>query len=95
MVENPTPEEGKITEDIKNLFRLKKELNDNPIRDITNLFKQQKETKAIKYRILCHIKTLFEHGKEEKNYDKPVRGNNFWSNYYIEYKSNGETNKTL
>ena len=95
MMENPRPEEGKITEDIKNLFRLRKELNDNLIRDITNLFKQEKETKAIKYRILWHIKNLFEHEKEEENYDKPVRGNNFWSNNYIEYESNGETNKTL
>ena len=95
MMENPRPEEGKMTEDIKNLFRLRKELNDNLIRDITNLFKQEKETKAIKYRILWHIKNLFEHEKEEENYDKPVRWNNFWSNNYIEYESNGETNKTL
>ena len=52
MVKNPRPEEEKITKDIKNIFRLKKELNDNPTRYITNLFKQEKETKAIKYRIL-------------------------------------------
>ena len=52
MVKNPRPEEEKITKDIKNIFRLIKELNDNPIRDITNLFKQEKKTKAIKYRIL-------------------------------------------
>ena len=65
MVKNPRPEEEKITKDIKNIFRLKKELNDNPIRDITNLFKQEKKTKAIKYRILWHIKNLFEHEKEE------------------------------
>ena len=26
---------------------------------------------------------------------KPVRVNNFWSNSYIEYKSNGDENKIL
>ena len=30
----------------------------------------------------------------KKNY-KPVRVNNFWSNNYIEYESNGDRNKTL
>ena len=32
---------------------------------------------------------------EEENYYKPVSVNNFWSNNYIEYESNGDTNKTL
>ena len=36
-----------------------------------------------------------EHGKEEQNYLKSVRVNNFWSNNYIEYESNGDRNKTL
>ena len=30
-----------------------------------------------------------------ENYYKPVRVGNFWSNNYIEYKSNGDKNKTL
>ena len=34
-----------------------------------NLFRQEKETKAIKDRILNYIKNLFEHDKEE---NKPV-----------------------
>ena len=32
---------------------------------------------------------------EEENYYKPVKVNNFWSNIYIEYESNGDRNKTL
>ena len=60
-----------------------------------NLFRQEKETKAIKDRILKYIKNLFEHDKEEENYYKPVRVIDFWSNNYIEYKSNGDKNKAL
>ena len=33
--------------------------------------------------------------KEEENYYKPVKVNTFWSNNYIEYKSNGDKNKIL
>ena len=58
-----------------------------------NLFTLEKKTKAIKDRILRDIKNLFEH--EEENYYKPVRVNNFFSNNYIEYESNGDRNKTL
>ena len=36
---------------------------------------------------------LFEH--EEENYYKPVRVGSSWSNNYIEYKINGDKNKTL
>ena len=54
----------------------------------------EKETKAIKDRILRHIKNLFEH-EEEENYYKPVRVSNFWSNNSIEYESIGDINKTL
>ena len=41
---------------------------------------------AIKDRIVRDIKNLFDHEKEEQNYYKPVRVNNFCSNYYIEYE---------
>ena len=37
----------------------------------------------------------FEYEKEEENYYKPVRVNNFWSDNYIEHKSNGDKNKIL
>ena len=57
------------------------------------MFRREKETKAIKDRILRDIKNFFEH--EEENYYKPVRVNNFWSNNYIEYENNGDSNKAL
>ena len=55
MIENPRPEESKITKEIINLFRLRKELNYTAIKDIRNLFRLKKETKAIKDRILRDI----------------------------------------
>ena len=83
----------KITKDISNLFRSKKELNGTAIKNVRNLFRQEKETKVIKGRILRDISNLFEH-EEEENYYKPVRVT-IWSNNYIEYESNGDRNKTL
>ena len=44
--------EEKLIKDVRNLFRLKQELNYTAVKDITNLFRLEKETKAIKYRIL-------------------------------------------
>ena len=38
-MEYPRPEEEKIITDIRNLFRLKKELNYTPIKDIRNIFR--------------------------------------------------------
>ena len=93
-MENPRPEEEKIISDIRNLFRLKKELNYTAIKDIRDHFREEKETKTIKDRITRVIKNVFEHEEEENSY-KPVRENNFRSNNYIEYESNGDRNKTL
>ena len=45
---------------------------ENIIKDIRNLFRQEKETKAIKDGILRDIKNLSEHEKEEENYYEPV-----------------------
>ena len=77
----------------KKSFSLKNKLNYTAIKNVRNLFKQEKETKAIKDRILSDIKNLFE--QEEENYYKPVRVNNVWSNNYIEYESDSDRNKTL
>ena len=66
---------------------------ENIIKDIRNLFRLKKEIKGIKDILLRNIKNLFGYEKEEENYYKPVRVNNFWSNNYIEYKSNGDKNK--
>ena len=52
MIKNLRPKEGNIIKDIRNLFRLKEELNYTAIKDITNLFRLEKETKAIKDRML-------------------------------------------
>ena len=52
---------------------------ENTIKNIRNLFRLEKETRAIKDRILRYIKNLFEH-EEEENYYKPVRVKNFRSN---------------
>ena len=87
-------EEEKITKHIRNLFRLKKELNYTAIKDIRNDFRLEKEVKAIRYRIISDIKNLSEHEEEEKKY-KPVRLSNFRSNNYIEVESNGDRSKTL
>ena len=52
-MENPNPKEENITTDIINLF-----LICNAVKDIRNLFRIEKETKAIKGRILRDIKNL-------------------------------------
>ena len=87
-------EENIIKDSVKIFFRLKKEPNYTAIKDIISISRQEKETKAIKNRILRDIKNFFEHEKEEENYYKPVRVSNFWSNNYIDYESNGDRNKT-
>ena len=93
IMESLSPEGKNINKDIRNIFRLKA-LNYTAIKDIRNLFRLEKETKRLKDRILRDIENLFKHEKEKK-YDRPVRVSNFWSNDYIEYKSNGDRNKTL
>ena len=80
-MKNPRPEEEKITKDIRNLFRMK---------DIRKFFRLEKETRAIKDRILGDIKNIFEH-EEEENHCKPVRESNVWSKNYIEYENNGDS----
>ena len=87
-MESLSLEEENIIKDTRSLFRLKKDLNYNAMNNIRNLFRPEKETKAIKDRILRDIKNLFEY--EEEDYYKPVTTNSFWSNNYIEYKSEGD-----
>ena len=59
------------------------------IKNIRNIFRLEKGTKEIKDKVLIDIKNLFEECY------KPVRVNNFWSNNYIEYKSNDDRYKIL
>ena len=65
---------------------------ENIVKDIRNLFRLEKKTKAIKNRMVRDIENLFEH--EEKDYYKPLIVRNFRSNNYTEYKSKGDK-KTL
>ena len=65
MMENPRSEKENIIKDLRNIFRLKKELNYTANKDIKNLFRLGKETKAIKDRILRDIKNLFKHEEEK------------------------------
>ena len=60
-----------------------------------NLFRLEKETKAIKDRQLIDNNNLSKHEEEEENYYNPIRVSNFWSNNYIGYESNSDRNKTL
>ena len=60
----------------------------NIIKNIRNLFRLEKGTKAIKDRIVRDIKNPFEY--EEEDYYKPVVTNNFRSNNYIESKIIGK-----
>ena len=55
----------------------------------------KKEVKGIEGIVLRNIKNLFEYEKEKENCHRPVRSNNFWSNNYIEYKSNSGKNRIL
>ena len=74
---------------MRNLLRQKKE----SIKAST--LNQEKETDAIKGRIIRHIWNLFELENKWENYHKPIRVGNFYSNDDIGYDSNGDTNKTL
>ena len=76
-MERLNPEEKNIIKEIRNLFRLKKELYCTAIKDIRNPFRLEKETTAIKDRILRDIKNLFEYEEGEDNYHKRVRVSNF------------------
>ena len=61
--------------DVKNLFRLKKEIDENTIKGIRNLLKLKWENKAIKNRTIRKIRNLFEQEKED--HYKSVRVGNF------------------
>ena len=72
-----------IIKDIKNIFRLRKEIDNSAIKGIT----KKKENETIKDRIIRDIKSLFE---QENNYYKPIRVGNLWNDGFIEYESNSD-----
>ena len=51
-MESSSLEEENIIKDVRNLFILRKEINDTTIKDIRNIFRLRKENKVIKDRIL-------------------------------------------
>ena len=69
-MESLSLEKENIIKDIRNLFILKKGQIYTGIKDVRNLFRSERKTKAIK-----DIKNLFEDEKEE-NYYKLVRKSN-------------------
>ena len=79
--------EDNIIKDVRNLFRLIREI------DKKKLLRLKKENETIKYRVIRDIWNFFEY--EEEVYYKPVRVGDFWSSNYIEYESNGDKNQTL
>ena len=60
MMESLNLEVENIIKDIKNLFRLGKELNYTAIKNITNVFRPEKETTAIKDWVCRDIKNLYQ-----------------------------------
>ena len=91
---NNNKTENNIIQDVRNFFRLKKEINDAATKNIRNLFRLKKENEAIKDRVIRDIRDLFKYEEEENCY-KSERVGNIWSNNYIEYQSNGDRNKTI
>ena len=64
-MKNLSLEEENIVKDVRDLLRLKKELNYTEIKGISNLFRLEKQIKAIKDRIPRDITSLFEHGEAQ------------------------------
>ena len=66
--------EKNIIKDVRNIFRLKKWIDDTTIKDIRNLFRLKKEKETIKDKIIRDIRNLSEH---EEDYYKSVRVGDF------------------
>ena len=90
MLKKDKKTEDNIIKDARNLFRLKKERNNNTSKDMRNLLLNKKD-EAIKGRVVRDITKIFEKGK--KDYYKLVE--NFGSRNYIEFESNRDRNKAL
>ena len=73
--------------------KIRKQSENNKIKDFRNLFRVLKVSEAIKDKIMRDIRTLFEE-EEEENYYKPVRIGTFYGNKYIEHESNCDKDKT-
>ena len=74
--------EDNIIQDVRNLFRLKIEIDDTKIKDIKNLSRMN-QNKAFKERLITDVMNLFEH-EEEEDYCSPIRVVNIWNDSYVE-----------
>ena len=71
--------EGNLIKDVRSLLRLKREKDENTVKDRTNLFRLRKETETIKEKTVGDIRNLFELENETENFYKPVEVANFIS----------------
>ena len=67
---------GNKIEDIRNNFWLKKEIDENVIKDIRNLLRLRK----LSNQRQNYIRYLFKLEDEEENHYKPIRIGNFYNN---------------
>ena len=75
-------------------MKVKRNNQKKAIQSIKNLFKIKNENKAIQYRIIRDIRTLFEQ-QEETDFYKRIRAGNFWNKNSVKYQSSGDRNKNL
>ena len=68
MKKNPRPEEEKLIKDIRNLFRLKTELNYTAVNILRNLLAEEKKLKQLKVEYLEILRIFL--GMKKKN--KPL-----------------------
>ena len=66
MIQNPRSEEEKTIKDIRNLFRIKKELNDTAIKDIRNLFRLKTKLKELKLEYLGVLRIFLSMKRKKK-----------------------------
>ena len=71
--------EGNLIKNVRSLLRLKKERDENTVKDKTNLFRLRKKTETTKEKTVRDIRNLFELENEPENFYKPVEVANFIS----------------
>ena len=67
--------EENMIKDVRNLFRIKMEIDDTAVKGIRNLLRLKKNNGTIKDRVIRDIRNLFEYEKED--YYKQARVDDF------------------
>ena len=70
-------------------------IEDSIIEDVRNLYRLKKKNKAVKDKIIRYIGNVLESKNGKQDYYKPIRVGDSWTSDYIEFKRNGDSNKTL